>query len=359
MIEWLKNIYYKYKSHASTIAFIAGFVWDSFTLTRIDLWLDNLILFSYILIAGFGIAVINLYEGEYLKNRFSAFLASWAPVVIQFAFGGLFSGYVIFYTKSASLVTSWPFLIFLAVLLVGNEFFEEKYRRLSFQISIFFIAIFSFTIFFIPVLLGTFGVAIFLLSGLVSLVAVRFFVWLLSRVIPERIEKSKRILVVSVGGIYLALNFFYFENIIPPIPLALTDAGVYHNVEKVSSDSYIGYRETEGWKDTLRIAKNFHYTLGQPIYVYSAVFAPTRLNTLIYHRWAYFDKSLGKWIETDHVQFPISGGRDGGYRGYSVKENITPGLWRVDVINKRNQLLGRIVFNVLEGPTVPVEAEML
>jgi len=93
-------------------------------------------------------------------------------------------------------------------------------------------------------------------------------------------------------------------------------------------------------------------------YIFSAVFAPTALNTKIMHKWQYYDKYEGVWVTVSEIPFSIVGGRDGGYRGYSFKKNLFPGRWRVDVITEREQLLGRIYFKVIDvkdAPTLKVE----
>lgn len=83
------------------------------------------------------------------------------------------------------------------------------------------------------------------------------------------------------------------------------------------------------------------------MYIYSAVFAPTDLNTQIFHRWQYFDEIKKKWIIQNDIPFPITGGRDEGYRGYSFKDGIFPGEWRVDVVTARGQIVGRINVTVV------------
>jgi len=90
-----------------------------------------------------------------------------------------------------------------------------------------------------------------------------------------------------------------------------------------------------------------HIKKGEPVYVYSAVFAPTDLNTKIFHSWEYYDKVLDRWVKTDKIGFAIFGGRDGGYRGYSLKTSLVEGRWRVRVATERDQTLGRIEFDVL------------
>ena len=79
----------------------------------------------------------------------------------------------------------------------------------------------------------------------------------------------------------------------------------------------------------------------------SAVFAPAKLTESIFHEWAYFDETRRRWTPTDRLPFTVIGGRDLGYRGYSLKKNIFPGTWRVDVTTSRGQLIGRIIFNVV------------
>ena len=90
------------------------------------------------------------------------------------------------------------------------------------------------------------------------------------------------------------------------------------------------------------------------MYFYSAVFSPTDLDTKIFHSWQYFNEDKEKWIENFKIGYTIVGGRDGGYRGYSIKENIFSGRWRVDVMTEREQLLGRYKFTVVDVQILPV-----
>ena len=56
------------------------------------------------------------------------------------------------------------------------------------------------------------------------------------------------------------------------------------------------------------------------------------------------------------VSYPINGGRDGGYRGYTIKSNPGPGEWRVDISTADGHLLGRVRFSVDQTPpTNPVQ----
>ena len=352
--ERIKILYAKHERYLFPAALLFGFVVDNFTLTRIDLWFDNLILFSYITLAGIGIVIVNLYESGRLQGRFTGRISRLAPYVIQYAFGGLFSGFFIFYSRSATLAGSWPFLLLLLGLLIGNEFFKKRYLRFDFQISVFFVALFSFSIFYIPILLGALGAKVFLLSGLISLILIALFIFLISRIMPKLVSRGRNILIGSIGGIYIIINIFYFTNIIPPIPLSLKDADVYHSVERANGDYIVEYEQRKWYEFYKKYKNEFNRALGEPVYFYSAVFSPTDLNTKIFHSWQYFDEDKGEWIESFRFKYQIVGGRDGGYRGYSIKENIFSGRWRVDVMTEREQLLGRYKFTVVDVQIPPV-----
>jgi len=351
--EKIKSIYMKYERFASPAALFVGFVFDNFTLTRIDQLYDNIVLFSYLIIAGVGITLVQLYENSVFKGLLVKKAAPFLPLLIQFAFGGLFSGYFIFYSRSASLASSWFFILLLLGLLVGNEFFRKHYRGLVFQVSIFYFALFSFAIFFVPVIAGKMGVWIFLLSGLISLVVIATLLFVFAYIAPESFQKKGKLLKLSISSIFVLINVLYFTNIIPPIPLSLKDAGVYHFVGRTESGNYIVRSEVKKWYEFDIGSKKFHHARGGSAYVYSAVFAPTDLNTNILHRWQYYDDKKQKWIITNEIAFPIFGGRGGGYRGYSFKEKVTEGRWRVDVVTNRGQLLGRISFEVIFTEDIP------
>jgi hypothetical protein len=60
-----------------------------------------------------------------------------------------------------------------------------------------------------------------------------------------------------------------------------------------------------------------------------------------------------RWVSVSVVSYPINGGRDGGYRGYTVKRHPQDGDWRVDISTGDGRLLGRVRFKV-DPNTAPV-----
>lgn len=346
--EVIELLIRKYERYVAPFTFVAGFLLDTITLQRVDLWMDHMILTGYLAIAGAGIMILNLYESGRLRFRMLEWGIQFVPVLMQFAFGGLFSAFIIFYTKSGTLAKSWLFFLVLAVLLVGNERFRRRYQRFTFQLSIFFVALFSYAIFALPVLVGAMGVGVFLAGGIVSLIATWLFVLLLAQVTPQQIAQSRQALLWSIGGIYALFHLLYFANIIPPIPLSLKGSGVYHAVERTVQGYAVRYEPARWYAFFSETSSLYHWQEGEPIYFFSSVFAPTRFTAAIFHRWSYYGAVEERWIEYANVSFPIMGGRDGGYRGYSFITGIRPGKWRVEVVNGRGQVLGQEKFTVIK-----------
>lgn len=348
--EILENLIRTYERYVAPVTFLIGFVFDTFTLRRIDLWLDHLILLSYLALAGAGIFVLSAYGMGRLRFRIMDVSIPMVPVVVQFAFGGLFSAFVIFYTRSSAPTINWLFLLVLAVLLIGNERLRKRYEKLVFQLSVYFFAVFSYSIFLVPILVRKIGTEIFLLSGFVSLAAIALFLLLLNRVTGEALEGKWRTLLFSIGTIFIFFNILYFANLIPPIPLALKESGVYHAVERVESSAYRVRYEKAAWYNFLQeTSSTYHKKSGEPAYVFTAIFAPTKFDIAVMHRWSRYDEALDRWVEYEKIPFAIRGGRDGGYRGYTYKTNIAEGDWRVDVITENGQILGRQSFRVVPG----------
>lgn len=355
----MKNFIQKIRNHSSTIAFVSGFVWDSLTLNRVDRWLDNLILTSYIVVSGLGIVWLSYLSTRPSGGFFATKLSVWLPLAIQFAFGGLFSGYIIFYSQSASLVASWPFLLFLTFLFIGNELFRRRYENLTFQLSVFFIVLFSYTTFSVPVFVGKMGAWVFIFSGAISLIIITLVVRLIRRFSNENFWRSRPAIYMSIAAIYIFFNLAYFANVIPPIPLSLKEIGIYHQVSRISDDQYEFKFEPAPWyRPFEKTSRVFHWQRGESVYVFSSVFAPTKLTTEIFHHWSRFNELIGQWQKTDTFSYQIAGGRDGGYRGYSIKKGLSVGKWRVEVTTARQQLIGRIDFKIEGAFPVKLETEI-
>ncbi len=144
------------------------------------------------------------------------------------------------------------------------------------------------------------------------------------------------------------VNILYFTNLIPPIPLSLKDAGMYHSISRDGDGNYVLSYEDLGWRKYFQMFPIFTEVYGEPVYAFSAIFSPSNLNTTIVHEWEWFDETQGRWVSESKVELPLIGGRDGGFRTYSVQLNLQPGTWRVNVETERGQVIGRLRFTIKE-----------
>jgi len=346
----------KHQRFIPVISFFAGFTWDSVTITRIDAVSDNLIIGLYLILLGILIILTLRSEQNHLEKPLLIKYSHWYPTGIQFFLGGLFSAYVVFYFKSASFTKTAIFLGLLIVVLVATEFLKNKMTNTYLVISLYFLAAFSFFIFFIPVITGYMNTFTFIAGSLAGLMPPFFILSYLYRTKLISSKKQYQKHLGLIGGIFLIMIFSHQLNLIPPVPLAMKDAGIYHHVSKNdSTNTYILKHEKPKWYQFLKKDDSeFHYQETDSIFCFASVFAPTRLTKRIAHEWQYYFERKGEWVVTDRTTYRLTGGRDGGYRGYTFKKNIEMGEWRVDVITDDDQILGRIKFEI-----VPATKEIL
>lgn len=346
-ISRFKIFYKKYEHFLSPAALIFGFIGDVLTLNRIDLWYENFVIISYLLLAGAVILIIEKKETFASQGVLWAKITVFAPLALQLSFGALLSAFIVLYSKSADFVASWPFVLILAVLFLGNEFFRKPFVRLAFRLCIYFIAIFSYAICILPVLFHKMGGAMFIASGIASLVLIFIYISLF-------FSKNRKLLMLNIAVVYIIFNILYFTNIIPPLPLTLKEIGLYHQVERNAGGKYkLTFEPIKWWEYIIKTEPVFHQIAGEPVYIFANIFSPAKLNVKIIHRWSYFNEQQKKWIEVNNLQYPIFGGNNWGYRGYSFKQNIMPGRWRVEVITQNGQVLGRINFKVEKSASAP------
>ena len=337
----------------SSVSLIGGFVFDAVTLKRIDMFWENFWVVVHLLLVALCIIWVSGEQNFHPAGEaWAARLHAWLIITLQFFFGGLLSTFMVFYFRSGTFWVSWPFYLVLATAFVANEKLKSRYARLDFQLSFFFLSLFCFLIFIVPVVLRAMGRVVFLLSGVLSLVLWWLFVRFLRGRARESFAHHRETVVASSAGIFILINVLYFANVIPPLPLSLQDAGVYRSITRTEGGAYLVQSEKQGWLGFFRLVPRFHLAPGTPLYFYSAVFSPTSLNTEIIHEWQMYDGRAG-WITSDRIPLSVRGGRDGGYRTYTMKSGIKPGAWRVNVETPTGAILGRYRFNALSGSGVP------
>lgn len=334
------------KRYWLSLSFLFGFIVDSITLNNVEQLFDNIVLLTYVLLSMTGIVVMYAAIAGRFREKWTPFLRTYSPLFVQFAFGGLLSGMLVFYGRSSAWAESWPLLLLIVGVILGNEFITKRAQRFYFNLTILFVGLFLYLVLIIPVLTGMMGPWVFIASSVVAATLMYGFVRVLRLVIPRFVALQYRGVLFLIGVIVVGFNTLYFTNIIPPIPLSLKEAGIYHSVVRFDDGTYqLRYEAGRWWQpfknsDTVLSTKD----AAQNVYCYAAVFAPTRLRTEIVHQWEYFDS--GRWREHARISYPIYGGRAQGYRGYSLISPPREGRWRCSVETARGQLLGREYFTI-------------
>ena len=345
----INQFYQAYSKYLPVAFFIGGFLWDSLTLTRIDRMVDNLILLGYLLLLGFSIILVNRVENNLIHEQLILKYRDWYPLAIQFFLGGLFSSYVVFYFQSAAVGKNWLFLGILIILLFANEFLEKRLTNIYLQLTLYFLATFSFFNFFVPVIIKKMSVFTFILSGILSLGVVALFLRQFFQ--KWSIIGRRELLRISaiILFLYLFLHLAYFKNWIPPVPLSLKFGGIYHQVSRAGESYQLRFEKPSWYKFWKDSDDPFHYSGEDTVYCFAAVFAPVELKEQIYHIWQKADYKNSAWLTTDRLPYEVVGGRKGGFRGFTYKRNVAAGEWRVEVQTDDGQILGRINFKILEG----------
>ncbi len=336
---------------------LAGFVADNLFFTRIDLVRTQLLLGIYTVACFIAIPLLHWIEAR--ATRRGAPLPHWRivlPFITQFALGGFWSAFVIFYGRSAVLGASWPFMLFVFLIFLGSEYFHKYHARLVFTSVLFFFALYSTAIFAVPMYTLSLGTLTFLGSGLVAVCVFAVFTILLRVLARERFLADVWRIRVGAFAVLVIMNVFYFTNILPPLPLSAEAAGVYHSVWRVPGAYLATSEEGQSWQVRyLGLPPTLHVTPGEWLSAYSSVFAPTTLTTTIVHRWQWYDPSTKTWVTKATIAYPIVGGNDGGYRGYSSVPVSAAGQWRVTIETDDGRTIASLPFTAVPVSEPPPE----
>ncbi|PIR96297.1 MAG: hypothetical protein COT92_01855 [Candidatus Doudnabacteria bacterium CG10_big_fil_rev_8_21_14_0_10_42_18] len=349
----IKGFYKKYERWLMPVTLAVGFTADYITFVNIQINTALTILFIYWVICAVAIAFIHSYDAGKIPEKLR-YIRLFTPLLVQFTFGGLLSNSFIFYWFSGSIWVSWPFILAFVAIMVSNDALREQFKRPTTQLSVYFFSTFSIFSVALPFTFSSLSPGLFLGAGAAALVFIVLYIVMLRRLTEKEKFKVPH-LAISIFSIFIITNVFYFTNLIPPVPLAVRETGLYHNVQKTAA-GYMLTGEKQSFWQKLIPGQTIHLRAGEKAYIFSAIFAPEKLTTKIVHEWQFYDEKQDDWVIKDKLSFTLMGDRKEGFRGYSLKTNLPEGSWRVYIKTTRGQTLGRIKFKV-ETPEKPLETE--
>lgn len=342
-----KKIIEFYQHHevlVSMFVFVFGFLFDIFTLGRIDDLFNLVQQALYLLVLGTLLIVeIRVKIGKKILSARLENFWQYHNLIVHFLFGSLLSVYTIFYYTSASAITSFLFILMLAGLMLANEFPKFQKIGLPIRIILYSICVLSYFSFFYPIMMGKIGPLPFWL-GFLSSIAVFFIIWIYNFRGSEQFAILKNNILLPTILVHLFFIVGYYTSLIPPVPVAVKRIGVYYSLEK-KDGHYIGTHLNEWWDIWNRGAQNFKARPGDKIHILLAVFSPAKFEEKITLNW-YFDDPQQGWTLQDSIPLTIFGGRDQGFRGFGIKSFFQIGKWRVIVNTSDGREVGRVSLTV-------------
>ncbi len=339
----------RYERPLSSLLFVSGFVGDLLTFGLMSLTSITLLFTAYLSFVLVATVVGHGTHGK--RGKLARPLSVLAPLFAQFTFGSILSGFLILFTKSAVLAVSWPFIVLIALVFFGNELFSSYREHLIFQTILIYFSLYAFAIFVLPLYAERIGTEIFLGSTALALAAFALYVLVLAWVGRRRLLDALSGILAAVALITAAIVGAYLAGLLPPIPLALKSGGIYHEIAREGPAYVVSGEPARAWWDPR--PQEVHHLPGTPLYAYSAVFAPGGFTTSVVHLWQRYDETSGSWVTESTVAFALSGGRSGGYRGYSLKGDPAPGKWRVLVQTLNGQTIGEFRFDLQNASAMP------
>ncbi len=344
--ERARRFYDEHEAVCTTAFFVAGFLFDTLFVGRIDKLHNILHQAAYLSMCAWltSLEMRELYGSFRPPPRL---LVAWKyhAGATHFMLGTLLNIYTLFYFKSASTLTSLLFMALMAGLLAVNELKPFEESGTTTRMTLFSLCLVSYFTYLIPTLIGSLGPWQFVLSLVGAGLVVSFVCWLLLRAMPDRLHRILRQLFIPFCLVAGAFAGLYFAKLIPPVPLSIERIGVYHDVRW--EDGRLALTSTRSrWLFWQKGDQTFDARPGDKIYCFASVFAPARFSERLQVRWEYEDPKDG-WGESDAIPLDIRGGRDGGWRGFTVKTNYRPGRWRVRVETSDGRELGRVGLRVV------------
>ena len=345
----------RHERQISALSLAGGFAFDSATFGRIDHAITQAVFIVYLLVAGIAIAVLHGLESRPDGRKLSDKTRTILVAITQFALGCLLSGFCVFYIRSASITSSWPFLLAMAAIFIGNEYLRRYHARLVFCGACCFSSpLYSYAILLVPVVIGQHRPhPLSYQRRLLRWRCSSFYMQALARLGHERYRGARRQIFIGMVLITLFLNLAYFAAAAAAAAIGADRCGGLSQRQTRRQPIFRRQQEDEPpeWQALFGTHAIMHVQKGAKLYLYNAVFAPRGLHTSIVHDWQWLQPGQGLGVAAAHpsVYRPV---RSRGWlslfhlqnraadraSGRSISRLLTAGRWDACVLRSRSKL---------------------
>ena len=336
--------------------FAGGFVFDALMLSRIDEPHMLVQQGAYLLLCGALLAFSQRLELKGLEPpKFLRKPWHYVDHVIHFMLGTLLNAYTIFYFQSASGFTAFGFVVVIVILLALNEL--PRFQKLGPVVlyALYSICLTSYFAYLFPVLFGHIRPWMFYVAVAAALVPLTLHVFLLFRWSRSFSHVARRA-ALPAFGVQLAFVLLYALRIAPPVPLAVKQIGIYHDVQRESDGRHL-FEQKRGWKFWQKGDQDYLERPGDKVYCFARIFAPARFHDRIDIVWFHDDPRRG-WIQYHRLPLSVSASNSRGFATDAYLTHPPTGKWRVEIQSEDGRTMGLLHFRVAEDPgTGPREFE--
>ncbi len=396
--------------HLVTLSFFIGFIVDAILLPDYMNPISRYLGLIYILLAAALLLIKN--NGALLRPRkgrmamvcdgicrYQDKINPVLDILIAYAIGSGLSFVFIYYYRSVQIVLMWPILIVMLALMCANEFVKSASKRSIIEMALLMFTVYLYVLYVFPTLFYTLSNYVLILSIIfaliINMVFTRSILWEKEGTDEDVNKLGYRLLMINIA-MPVIIGLLYITNSLPAVPITMKTVRAYNEVrrEVVKNNSnylYTTYKDNcipefgsiDDTRDYLNQFKELFFkkvvhigcvndssnivtnnintststniratSTANRVTLYTAIYMPGYFykSNVVAHVWSHYDTTKGQWVDVKRVAYPIVGGRDGGYRGYTYIDNPAIGDWRLHVINNDNRLIGEYKFKV-DRPT--------
>ena len=349
LVERLKAFKSRNERAVSTCFFLGGFLFDAVMLSRIDEPLMLVQQGAYLLFCGALIAYSQRLELKKLEPPVRLRKVwHYADHLLHFMLGTLLNAYSIFYFQSASGITAICFVVVIAALLAVNEM--PRFHALGPVVlyALYSICLTSYFAYLFPVLIGhlrpwMFYLAVGVASFLLLIQVHALWRW------SESFLHTARHAAIPAFGVQALFILLYSLRVAPPVPLAIKQIGIYHDVRRVPGGWELSQQQ-DRWQFWQHTDENFLERPGDKLYCFARIFAPRHFKDAINIVWFHYDEEKG-WLLAHRLPLTVSASSNVGFATDAYLTEPMKGRWRVEIESQDGRTIGQLHFQVRPDPS--------